>query len=300
MSIYTELDKNNIKYLENEDMKKHTSFKIGGKADIFVKVQTEGELFKVLKVALNCNIKTTIIGNGTNVLIKDTGIRGIVIKIDFKELKIDKRENDCIIEVGSGYPLAALARKLYNEEISGFEFASGIPGTIGGAIKMNSGAHGKEIKDINVKTICLNERNEIIELTNEEQGFTYRNSIFSKNKFIILKSVFKLEYGLKKEIKEKMDEYSTYRKEKQPVEFPNAGSTFKRGKDFITAKLIDDAGLKGYSIGGAQVSEKHAGFIINKGNATADDVIKLISYVQKVVKSKFDKEIESEIEIIGD
>lgn len=300
MNIYTELEKNNIKYIQDEEMKSHTSFRIGGKADIFIKIQTVEELEKVINIAKNTNTKITIIGNGTNLLVKDSGIRGIVLKLDFKELHIEKKENECIVKVGSGFPISMLSQKLYKENIAGFEFAAGIPGTIGGAIRMNSGAHGKEMKDVIFKTTILNEQNEIIELSNEEQCFSYRNSIFSKNKYIIIGATLKLEYGNSDEIKAKMNEYCTYRKEKQPIEYPNAGSTFKRGTDFITAKLIDEAGLKGYSIGGAQVSEKHAGFIINKGNATSEDVINLIKHVKKVVKNKFNKEIESEVEIIGD
>lgn len=300
MSVCTELEKNNIEYILDEDMKKHTSFRIGGKADIFVKVQTIEKLEKILQIAEDTKTKLTIVGNGTNLLVKDSGVRGIVVKIDFKNLKIDKKENKCYVTVGAGYPLALLSRKLYDNGITGFEFASGIPGTIGGALRMNSGAHGREMKDINIKTTCLNRENKIIELSNEEQCFTYRDSIFSKEKYIIIESVFELEYGNKEDIKAKIDEYSLYRKSKQPIEYPNAGSTFKRGNDFITAKLIDEAGLKGYSIGGAQISEKHAGFIINKGNATSEDVINLIEYVKKVIKEKFNKDIESEIEIIGD
>ena len=184
--------------------------------------------------------------------------------------------------------------------MTGFEFASGIPGTIGGAIRMNAGAHGKEMKDIVVTTTYIDEYGNLKTISNKEQEFSYRNSVFSKNKWIIINTVLEFEYGTKEEIQEKMQEYARYRKEKQPITYPSAGSTFKRGEDFITAKLIDECGLKGYSIGGAKISEIHAGFIINTGNAKAEDVLKLVEYTRKKVYEKFNKTIELEIEVIGE
>lgn len=176
----------------------------------------------------------------------------------------------------------------------------GIPGTIGGAIRMNAGAHGGEMKDIVVNTTYMDYDANIVTISNEEQNFSYRNSIFTKKRWIILNSTLELQYGNREQISSKMIEYANYRKEKQPINYPSAGSTFKRGEDFITAKLIDECGLKGYFIGGAKISELHAGFIINTGNATAKDVLELIEYTRKKVYEKFNKKIELEIEVIGE
>lgn len=305
----------------DELMKKHTSFKIGGTADIFVRVKTIKELKHVIKIAKKENIYLTIIGNGSNVLVKDNGIRGIVVKLDLDYISI----NNNVVTVGAGVKLGELAQKLLKEQITGFEFAAGIPGTIGGAVRMNAGAYGGEMKDIIIETKCLDleeyERKiekiniddieiiqkdeitktpEILVLDNKHHEFSYRHSIFMQRKYIILETKLKLHKGNYEEIKAKMDEHMNSRKEKQPINMPSAGSTFKRGTDYITAQLIDECGLKGYSIGDAQVSEKHAGFIINKGNATAEDVINLIGHVQKIVYEKTGKHIELEIEIIGE
>ena len=247
----------------NEQMSKHTSFKVGGVADFFVVVHNHQELIYVLKVAKSMRIKTYILGNGTNVIIKDSGFRGIIIKLDFKHLKIEKDK----IAVGAGVPVALLSEFTYRKGIEGYEFLSGIPGTIGGAVKMNAGAYGSEIKDVLVDTAILDEKYNLRKLTNEE---------------------------LKNKRKSIMDA----RKEKQPLELPNAGSIFKRADDCIPAKLIDEAGLKGYSIGGAQISTKHAGFIVNTGNATATDIIKLIKYTKEVIKEKYGKDLEQEVIIL--
>ena len=307
----------------NENMKKYTTFRVGGNADILIKVKDVKELMHSIKVADKYYLPVTIIGNGSNILVKDSGISGIVIKIEFDKIEIDKQEEYAIVTVGAGVKLMKLAQDLLNSGISGFEFASGIPGTIGGAVKMNAGAYGKEMKDIIVSTKCLElkkdnkpvrknniddieitepgsniDESNIVELSNKEQQFRYRNSVFSNKKYIVLETKLKFSYGNKDEIKAKMEEFNKQRKEKQP-DLPSAGSTFKRGEDFITAKLIDECGLKGYTIGGAQVSEKHAGFIVNTGNATAQDIIDLIDYVKKVVYEKTGKKIELEVEILG-
>lgn len=282
----------------NEPMSKHTSFKIGGPAECFIKVKNIEQLRNILEYAKKENIKLTIIGNGSNILVSDQGIQGIVLKIDIEKLEEKIEDEKIILTVGSGVKLGALAQKCLKEEITGLEFASGIPGTIGGAIRMNAGAHGSEMKDI-VKTVTYMDRNtEIHKITNEQAEFEYRKSLFVNSDYIILETEIQLKKGKLEEIKEKMEEYANYRKEKQPIEYPSAGSTFKRGKDFITAKLIDECGLKGYQIGGAQISEKHAGFIINKENATAKDVIELMEYTKEQVYNKFGKIIEQEIEII--
>ena len=293
------ISKDKIK--QNEPMKEHTSLKIGGPAEIFVRVSSVEELKEILKLCKTNKIPLTIVGNGSNILVLDKGIKGIVIKTNLKEIKIKNKENENIeITVDDGIQLGFLAQKLLKEEITGFEELSGIPGTIGGAIVMNAGAHGKEMKDIVTEITAIDYSGNIHIFTNEEAKFEYRNSIFSTGEYIILQVKLLLKKGNKEEIKLKMNEYAQYRKEKQPIEYPSAGSTFKRGKDFVTAKLIDDAGLKGYSIGGAKVSEKHAGFIINTGNATAKDIIELIKYVQDKVYEKFGKKIELEIKILGE
>ena len=283
----------------NEPMKNHTSFKIGGPAEIYIKITSIEELQKILEFAKKENIKITILGNGSNVLVSDKGIKGIVIKTNLKDINIENKDSKNVeVTVSDAVPIGFLAQRFLKEEITGFEELSGIPGTIGGAILMNAGAHGKEIKDIVTEVTAMDYNGKIFNFTNEEAEFTYRHSKFSNGEYIILQAKMLLQKGSKEEIKAKMDEYAQYRKEKQPIEYPSAGSTFKRGTDFITAKLIDEAGLKGYSIGGAKVSEKHAGFIINTGDATAKDVLDLARYVTDKVFEKFGKKIEFEIKIL--
>lgn len=289
---------------QNESMKKHTSFKIGGNAEFFVKAKNIEQVEYVLKICEKNNISLTIIGNGSNILVKDLGIKGIVLKIDINDIDIVEKDidtNEVVVDVGAGVNLGMLAQVLLKKSISGFEFASGIPGTIGGAIRMNAGAHGFEFKDIVIETTCIDKSGNIFVLDNQQQNFEYRTSIFSKKDYIILGAKLLLKKVSNfEEIKNKMDEYKTFRQEKQPLEYPNAGSTFKRGNDFITAKLIDECGLKGYKVGDAQVSNKHAGFVINTGNASAKDVLELIEVVKKKVYEKFNKIIELEIEVIGE
>ena len=286
------------KIIYNEPMKNHTSFKIGGNADLFVSVKTIEELKQALFYAKQKQIPITIIGNGTNILVSDSGIRGIVIKIDIQKFDL-KEENDYLeITVGSGNKMMALATQFKNQEISGFEQLSGIPGTIGGAIYMNAGAYGKEMKDIVISTKCMNTEGEIIELSNKEQKFEYRSSIFNNKDYIILEAKLKLQKGKKEDIEKQMKEYLNQRKEKQPLEYPSAGSTFKRQEGIITAKLIDECGLKGYKIGGAMISEKHAGFIVNTGDATAKDVLELIKYVKDKVYKETKIRIEEEIKVV--
>ena len=294
----SKLNKENLYY--DEPMAKHTSFKIGGPADVFIKVDNIEELKETLDLSKQNQIPLTLIGNGSNLLVTDKGIRGITAKLNLKDIEIKNENNKQIIKVDAGVPVGLLAQKLLKEEIAGFEELSGIPGTIGGAVIMNAGAHGKELKDILKKVTAMDYNGNIHEFTNEECQFSYRNSRFQKEKYIILQATLELEKGNSTEIKEKMDEYMQFRKEKQPIEYPNAGSTFKRGEDFVTAKLIDEAGLKGYKIGGAQVSEKHAGFIVNVDNAKAKDVIELTDYIKEKIEEKFGKKINLEIQIIGE
>lgn len=294
--IYDELVKriNPSNIFQNEDMSKHTSFKVGGKADFFIIVNDVKELVHVLELVKKLRIKFYILGNGTNIIVKDEGFRGIIIKLNFKQLEV----RDGKIIVGAGIPVALLSEFAYRNLIEGYEFLSGIPGTIGGAVKMNAGAYGSEIKDVVVETTILDEKERIKKLDNDAHKFTYRNSIFFDKKWIILHSSFKIIKGNKEEIKAKREELMESRKEKQPLNMPNAGSIFKRSDSCIPAKLIDEAGLKGYKIGGAQISEKHAGFIVNTGNATATDVIKLIKFTKETIKEKFKQDLELEVIIL--
>lgn len=280
----------------NEPMSKHTSFKIGGPAECLIKIQTAQELKSILEFAKEKDIPLTITGNGSNILVSDEGIKGIVLKIEISTFELNSQTAQ--LKVGSGVKLGFIAQKCLKQELAGFEFASGIPGTIGGAIRMNAGAHGREMKDVVTTVTYMDRDGKIHKIKNEQANFEYRNSFFAHKDYIIVEVEMQLEKGNTEEIQAKMTEYATYRKEKQPIEYPSAGSTFKRGTDFITAKLIDDCGLKGYQIGGAQISEKHAGFIINKNNATAKDVIELMEYIKEQVYNKSGKVIEPEIEII--
>ena len=287
------------KILWNAPMKNYTTFKIGGEAECLIKIDEIEKLKEILQIAKENNIPLTILGNGSNVLISDKGIEGIVLLMQFQGIEMLKKDERVEVKVGAGYKIAKLGQYLCKNSIKGFEEISGIPGTVGGAVKMNAGAHGKEMKDI-VKTVrCMDYNGNIKEFTNGELEFAYRKSIFKTQAYIILEAILELQKGETIEIKEKMSEYAEYRREHQPIEYPSAGSTFKRGEDFITAKLIDEAGLKGYTIGGAMVSTKHSGFIINKGNATAQDVMQLINYVKKEIKEKYNKDLELEIEFIG-
>lgn len=292
------IDSNKIYF--KEPMEKHTSFKIGGIADCLIKAETTQELQEICQFAKENKINITIIGNGSNLLVLDGGIRGIVIKINIKNFEIQEENNSVILTVGAGNKLGEVAQKLLKKEITGFEFASGIPGTIGGAVKMNAGAYGGEMKDIIQTVKYMDYDGKVYEKQNQDLEFSYRKSMFAKKEFIILEAKLKLQKGNSIEIKNKMAEYEKSRKEKQPIEYPSAGSTFKRGEDFITAKLIDEAGLKGYKIGGAMVSTKHAGFVINVEHATAKDVLNLVEYIKKEILKKFNKKIELEIEIMGE
>ena len=297
--VYIELNKifeGKVKL--NEYMSKHTSFKIGGTADFFVEATSIREICLLQEFTSKNNIPMFIIGNGSNILVADKGIRGIVVKINLNNVKIEKKEQNEIVTFGAGCKISAIAHMLAKKGISGFEELSSIPGTVGGAIVMNAGAYGKEVKDILISTKCLDKDGKIVEFLNEEQQFGYRTSIFKKHEYIILEARFRLEQKDEEYIIDKMREYKLKRMESQPLEYPSAGSTFKRGEGFITAKVIDECGLKGASIGDAEISQKHAGFIINKGKATYNDVLKLIEYTKEQVKKKTGLEIEEKIEYI--
>ena len=288
------------KILFDEPMSKHTTFKVGGPAECYMKIDDIKDLRNILKFAKNNDIKITVLGNGSNVLVLDKGIEGIVLNIRFNKMEMLNFDGKIYANIGAGVKISIFGHLLLKNEITGFEELSGIPGTIGGAVKMNAGAHGKEFKDIVNTVTCMDYDGNIKQFENKDMEFDYRRSMLKDKKYIVLEVGMQFEKGTEKDIRQKMEEYATYRKEKQPIEYPSAGSTFKRGSDYITAKLIDEAGLKGFSIGGAEVSEKHAGFIINKGNATAKDILELIEYVRNKIYEKYNKEIELEIEIIGE
>ena len=282
----------------NEPMSKHTTFKIGGTADIFVKLRSTEQIERLINLCNEKNVPIKVIGNGSNILVKDNGVRGVVAKICTNSYEFLA---EATIRVDAGMLNVKVSMILVEHSLTGFEFASGIPGTIGGAVKMNAGAYGSQMSDVVVKTKYIDLKDmQIKEINNTEQKFEYRKSLFSTTPSIIIDTTLQLKKAEKEEIQKKISKNNESRKTKQPIEKPSAGSTFKRGKNFITAQLIDECGLKGYTVGGAQVSTKHAGFIVNTGNATASDVIKLVEIIKQKVQEKFNKDIDLEIEIIGE
>lgn len=285
----------------DEPMSKYSSFRVGGPADLLLNVDSVAKLQAILEVNKELKLPITVIGNGTNILVKDKGIRGIVIRYVAKGISKATMDNDTYaITVDAGLPNAALANELLKDSLTGFEFAASIPGTIGGAIYMNAGAFGGEMENIVSEVTFLDlDDLAIYKSDGDDCDFSYRHSKFENMNTVILSATMVFSKGNKEEIKRTMDAYLQKRLETQPYDKPNAGSTFKRGDGFITAMLIDEAGLKGYKIGGAQVSEKHAGFIVNTGNATAKDILDLIKYVQKTIMEKYGKAIEPEVRILG-
>lgn len=283
--------------LLDEPMKNHTWFKIGGIADILLRPESVEKLIKVIHYVNKNNIPTFLIGNGSNLLVRDGGIRGIVIKTEqIKNISIEGN----ILSAECGAELADISTAAYNSSLTGFEFACGIPGTLGGAVYMNAGAYDGEMSfvldEVRVVTMDL----KVITLKRDDLELGYRTSAVKTNGFVVLDAKIVLEPGSKEEIKAKIDDLTRRREERQPLEFPSAGSTFKRPTGYFAGKLIQDAGLKGYQIGGAQVSEKHSGFVINKENAKADDVLGLIQYIQNTVMEKFNVELSTEVLIVGE
>lgn len=286
------------KVLLDEPMKKHTTFRIGGPADYFI-IPTEVEDVKaVVSVCEETGMPYYVIGNGSNLLVADKGFRGVIIQI-FKAMNQVKVEGN-IITAQAGASLAQIAMAALEKELAGFEFAAGIPGTLGGAVRMNAGAYGGEIKDVLVKATVLTKEGQILELSNEELEFGYRASVIEKTGHIVLEAVIELQPGKREDIKAVMDDLREKRVSKQPLEFPSAGSTFKRPEGHFAGKLIQDAGLKGFQIGGAQVSEKHSGFVINTGNATASDVMELMKQVNEKVIAQFGVPLDPEVRRIGE
>lgn len=299
IDIYNSLKELGIDLYLDEPMSKHTSFKIGGNADILVKPTSMSQIKQTINFCKQKDVKYIVIGNGTNLLVKDGGIRELVIKIgpDFNNIEV----KDNFITASAGTPLIAISHLAYKHGLGGLEFACGIPGTLGGAIKMNAGAFKGEMSDIVYSTKYLDENGEICEINENQHRFAYRGSIFDDNSnLIILESTLKLVTKDKTKIKERMDYCTNYRKEKQPINYPSAGSSFKRPEGHFPGQLIEECGLKGYKIGGAEVSTLHANFIINSNNATAKDVLELMEYIQKKVYDKFSVKLEPEIKVIGE
>lgn len=282
----------------DEPMKKHTTFRIGGPADYYICPHTPEEIREVISVCREEQIPWFIIGNGSNLLVSDSGYRGAVIQI-YKNLNaVECRDN--IIHAQAGALLSQIAAQALRCSLAGFEFASGIPGTLGGAVTMNAGAYGGEMKDVIKSATVLTEDGQILTLPVEELKLGYRTSIIKSESYIVLEAEIELEAGDQTQIRAHMEELSEKRRSKQPLEYPSAGSTFKRPEGYFAGKLIMDAGLRGFQVGGAQVAEKHCGFVINTGNATAADVIGLIHEVQKKVEEQFGVKLEPEVRFLGE
>ena len=297
-TLIKELEQKNITLLKQEPMKKHTSFRIGGNADIYISPKSSEEIQSILFLAKKYDVPVTVMGNGSNLLVSDKGMRGIVIQIgeDMSTILVKGEK----ITAQAGVLLKTIGEKALQSSLEGFAFAAGIPGSLGGAVCMNAGAYGGEIKDILVEAEVLTEDLQIKKLSTQQLQFSYRHSIIPEKGYIVLSATFLLKKGNQKEIAQKMTELAQQRREKQPLNFPSAGSIFKRPQGYFAGKLITDAGLKGYSIGDAQVSQKHGGFIVNKGNATCADVLALIEHCQKTVFEKFGVMLETEVKMIGE
>lgn len=285
--------------LVDEPMSLHTSFKVGGVADYFVIPDNISEVADVVRLLLRENVPYYVVGNGSNLLVSDKGYRGCIINIGkgIGDISVDGN----IIKSQAGVILSKLSRIACENSLTGLEFASGIPGSVGGAIVMNAGAYGGEMKDV-VKSVTLFDvaTGEVVIKNNEEMDFGYRYSIVKSHPYIVLEVVYELKNGKQDDIRDYMNELSAKRRQKQPLEYPSAGSTFKRPEGYFAGKLIEDAGLKGYSVGGAMVSTKHSGFVINTGDASSKDIITLIQDVRSIVHDKFDVWLEPEVCMIGE
>lgn len=289
------LDEKDIKI--DEPMSNNTSFKVGGPADILITPESADQVLDAIKLCKEKNIPYYIMGNGSNLLVKDGGIRGVVIKLT--KLKSIKVQGDRIIAC-SGASLKDVSQKALNSNLTGFEFACGIPGSVGGAVTMNAGAYNGEISNVIESVIVIDNHIKKRILNLEQLELDYRMSSILKYGYTVLQVTFKFQKGDHSKINDRIENLNRRRREKQPLEYPSAGSTFKRPQGHFAAKLIEDSGLKGTSVGGAQVSEKHSGFIINKGNATAEDILNLIKVVQNTVKQKFDVDLYTEVRIMGE
>ena len=286
------------KVLVQEPMASHTTFRIGGPADYFVMPETVEELAAVLKLCKEEQMPYFILGNGSNLLVGDKGFRGVVIQLykNFDGIQIEGTK----VTAKAGAMLIRVAKESGKAGLTGLEFASGIPGTIGGAMVMNAGAYGGEMKDVVTAVTVLTKEGDIKILTGDEMNFRYRGSVVEDEGYIVLEAVMELKEGNLEEIQARIDELSIQRKTKQPIEYPSAGSTFKRPEGYFAGKLIQDAELRGYRVGGAQVSEKHCGFVINAGGATAADVMQLMQDVSEKVNAQFGVTLEPEVKRVGE
>ena len=283
--------------LLEEPMSKHTTFRVGGPADVFVSPSLE-QLPEIMEIAKANEVPVTIIGNGSNLLVGDKGIRGLVISLgkEAENLSVEGTQ----MTLGAGCMLSKAAAEAARRSLSGLEFASGIPGSLGGAIVMNAGAYGGEMKDVIVSCSVLTTKGEVKELSPEELDLSYRHSCITEKNYIVLSATVQLTPREESLIREEMADYKSRRVEKQPLEYTSAGRTFKRPEGYFAGKLIQDAGLSGYTVGGAKVSEKHCGFVINAGNASAADVLQLIQNVQDKVYEVFQVKLEPEVKMIGE
>lgn len=290
------LGSDNVKL--QEPMSKHTTFRIGGPADFYLCPHSTKEVQQTVQICKEENLPYFILGNGSNLLVSDKGYRGAIIQLwkNFSDISV----KDCCITAKAGALLSKVAAEALEEGLTGMEFASGIPGTIGGAVFMNAGAYGGEMKDIIKEVKVLDDQGEIRVLSNEEMKLGYRTSIVKEKGYTVLSAVLQLKKAEVSVIRETMEDLKNRRTSKQPLDMSSAGSTFKRPEGYFAGKLIMDSGLRGFSVGGAQVSEKHCGFVVNKGGATAEDVTALIREVQRRVKEKFGVELETEVRFLGE
>lgn len=288
----------NNRVLFDEPMSQHTTFRIGGPADVFVMPENYEQIREVLRLCKEEKLPFFVLGNGSNLLVSDSGYRGVIIQMDrnMEEICLDGEE----IHACAGALLSSVAVAARNASLTGFEFAGGIPGTIGGAAVMNAGAYGGELKDVLKEVTVMTREGEILTIPADKLEMGYRTSIIKTAGYLVLEAVISLKKGDEEKIRAVMKELSERRTEKQPLDYPSAGSTFKRPEGYFAGKLIMDSGLRGYRIGGAQVSEKHCGFVINAGGATAEDVRALMDHVIQVVREKFGVTLEPEVKFLGD
>lgn len=279
-----------------EPMKRHTSFRAGGPADWYVSPENADELTAVCRACQKAGSRFYVIGNGSNLLVSDEGYCGVIISTEkFGKLEVTGKN----LKAGAGVLLSKAASAALKAGLSGLEFAAGIPGSIGGAVVMNAGAYGSEMKDVLKSATVLDPDGNVLTLDTKELGLGYRTSIVPKKGYVVLEALFSLEFENTEIIRQKMEELAGKRKEKQPLEYPSAGSTFKRPEGYFAGRLIEDAGLKGFCVGGAAVSEKHAGFVINKDNATASDIYRLCEEVKRRVKEYSGVTLEMEVKLLG-
>ena len=299
-----------IAYKENEPLSAHCTFRIGGPADVFILPENEAQLCAAIKLAKEANVKYYLLGNGSNILFEDAGYRGAVINVSAMKSAIGILESICFpgkdpaltydaVVVGADKMLSSLCMTALENSLTGLEFAYGIPGTVGGAVYMNAGAYGGEMKDVLINSEYVSPDGTSGELDNEAMQLSYRHSAYEDSGLVITAASVRLTPGDQEQIKNTMHDIISRRRDKQPLEYPSAGSTFKRPEGHFAGALIEQCGLKGVSVGGAQVSEKHAGFIINRGGATASDILSLIKHVQARVKAQTGVSLETEIRLIG-